>query len=361
MLVCKEDEMYRVFGDPLADVGWQFGIEALDFGVGYGCANPLAITYFNGFWYGIGESGPWRTDGQQIENLADRRRDSWDAFDGNIGLAWVSPHPERQCIAYGIPDNAGGKPDTIWLWDVLRQQWMGDWVLGVNVSYAAPVVSVENVGPAGVPTIAAATGTDETSWTVNWTNGDASASTEVWVRERGDVGNGSDGAWVLAGTASPGATSLPITGKLGWRHYQCRARHEKQGVKSAFSANDEVYTDPVAPGWIAAAGDDATNRVRLTIVQNSKLGDIQVQRRTVDSGCGTPGSWADIGDSPYVNEPLGDFTKYDTSAVCDQYYQYQARVNDTSWPGATDVSAYVQAGAPGPTCAHACNNQQAPQ
>lgn len=346
LLVAKVDALYRVYGSPLALDGWQFAIEALDFGVGYGVTNPYALEYWNGWWYGVGDSGPWRTDGSTIENLADRRRDSWDGLNADLSLAWVSAHPERGIVLFGM------KPDTLWVWDTAAEAWMGDWVFpGTTIAYGSAVVSTESVGPVGPPTAPASSSVTGTGWTADITTGDALALTEWWVRQRGDVGNGTDTIWQLHDTTGQGVEQYVFTGMQGYTHYQWKARHVKQGFASAFTTETSVYTDIVAPTWVDAVGiSDTLLKVRLRVIQNSISSDIKFQRRTVSSACGSPGAWTDAITT--TDWPGGPLTVYDEFAACGIYYQYQARAQDASWPGDGKTSAYVQCTTP--TCTQAC-------
>lgn len=349
LLVAKADGLYRVYGTPLALDGWQFAIEPLDFGVGYGCTNPYAIDYHNGWWYGIGESGPWRTNGEVIENLADRMRDSWNALDVDMSLAWVSAHPDRGVVLFGIP-NGSNPPNTVWVWDTAAEGWMGSWVFsGLSIPYGSAVVSTEVVGPTGPPSAPSTTVVTQTGWTCNWTNGDTLAQTEVWIRTRGDVGNGTDGAWELYATVDPNTATKAVTGKVGYTHYQWRTRHVKGGVYSDYCTTQDVYTDIIAPTWIdCVVVNDMDLMIRVRVQQYASESTITIQHREVDASCGTPGAWSTIHSAVW---PIGPVTAYDTGATWGNYYQYQARAEDATWPGAVKTSGWVQCTTP--TCIRA--------
>lgn len=363
MLVAKQDGLWRVYGTPLAIDGFQFAQEPLDFGVGYGVENPLGLDYANGWWYGIGQSGPWRTNGELIDNLADRRRDSWDQLTGDVKYSWVSVHAERKAVMFGIP-SATGYPKTVWVWDVIREEWAGEWTFSVPIKYGTSVSSVESVGPGGDPSGLNITGVTETSWTANWTNGDATAYTEVWWRTRDDVGNGTASNWALYDTVAPGVVLKNFTGHNGYTHYEVKVRHIKDGVPGDFTAAVGVWTDILEPEWVGAGGiPDTEDKVVLHTINTNKLGDFQYQRRSTESDCSNPGSWGSF--TPWgqtvTNLPLGNHVFYDPQVTCDLYYQYQVRANDPDWPG-VKTSAYVQAGIDdmGPECAWACHDDKVP-
>ena len=105
-----------------------FQVEPLENTQGLGIANPKALVFAEGFWWGIGAQGPLRTDGFTLESLVGPRRPSWRGID-NVADSWVAYHPERRLILFGLhpTETESGRsatfPFVVWAWDIQRSVW----------------------------------------------------------------------------------------------------------------------------------------------------------------------------------------------------------------------------------------------
>jgi hypothetical protein len=243
LLVAKANEIYRVSGFGRAYPGWQYQVEGVQNTHGYGIENPLALEQAEGYWYGIGKEGPFRTDGFSVDSLMGPRQSTWQGID-RLDLAWVRYHPERRLVLFGVHVTAGA-PDTSypWVllaWDTARQVWQPDWkVTGSSVRFfsAVTVASTSAQGPSAGPSAPSTTLIHSQGWTANWTNGDATAETEYWEK---DVTGG--GSWNLKTTVAAGVATYVVTGRKPTNAYQWRVRHKKNGVFSAYTADQSVTT-----------------------------------------------------------------------------------------------------------------------
>lgn len=253
LLVAKANELYRVSGFGVAKPGWTFAIEQVENTQGLGVANPYALCYAggngdSGYWYGIGESGPFRSDGFSTESLVALRRRSW-AKVTNLAYSWVCYHPDRDVVLFGVnqtPVPVGRSatyPTIAWVWDCQREVWISDIAMSADMHFAHAVPTATVLGPIATPNTLAFTHASAGLTTVaaTWVNGDATASTEIWVRSL--AGGGS----VLWATAAAGATSATLTGLTAGLNYKIKVRHVKSGVGSDFTAEADAYTKLPAP------------------------------------------------------------------------------------------------------------------
>lgn len=245
LLVFKTNEIWRVTGFGNATPGWQYQVELVNNTFGYGVSNPWAVTFAEDYWYGWGLNGPFRTDGYTVESLRGPREVSWRLLN-QFDRYWVEYHPDRRVVCFGVhPAQTSGSrsatvPWDVWNWDLARSVWTSDWEFGqsshspdfgagYDLNHVKAINTTTVTGPTAPPVIAAVSAVSLHTFTANWTNGDTSASTEVWVSQAA-------GPFTLFGTAAPGAISLPITGWVAGNAYTVKVRHTKAGVVTAFSA-----------------------------------------------------------------------------------------------------------------------------
>jgi len=260
MLVAKNNELYRITGFGIAKPGWTFAIEMVQTTQGLGVSNPYALCYAAGsaggpgYWYGIGEAGPFRSDGFSAEFLGLPRAASWNKIT-NLAYAWVIYHPDRNVVLFGMnqtPVPAGRSvtyPTVAWIWDCQRERWISDIAMSADMTYASAIPSVTTTfSPSTAPTSLAFThfSAGLTTVAATWTNGDATASTEIWVR---DINSG--GTSALWSTAAPAATSATITGLVAGTNYAVKIRHIKSGIGTAYAQATTTVSSPA--GALASA------------------------------------------------------------------------------------------------------------
>lgn len=244
LLVAKENELFRVTGFGRAYAGWQYTIEPVMNTAGLGVSNPLALAFAEvngaGYWYGIGKSGPWRSDGFGVETLVEPR----DWRDINLETtSWVSFHPDRRVVLFGVhpavavSGRSTTHPWKIWAWDVDRDVWTADWVVtGSDPAYATACPSGTIATPSGPPTGPSTTSITATGFTANWTCADASAETEYWEK------TGTAGTWALASVKTATTATHVVTGKVGHQDYYWKVRHRIGSVYTDYAAEQTVQT-----------------------------------------------------------------------------------------------------------------------
>lgn len=328
LLACKENELYRITGFGQALAGWQFTVEAVENTTGMGCANPFAVIYAEEFFYGIGAAGPWRSDGYRIEDIGAARRRDWNLVDKLVN-AWVGWHPYRRLVLFAFhpAQAAAGRsatyPWTIWAWDIDRQVWQPDWKPQVDLFFGAVIPTAASAGPAGAPSNQNYENISTTGFRNTWTNGDASASTEIWRAPSG-------GAFALVGTVGPGVVGFDHSGLSDHAEYLTKVRHKKGGAYSEFSVTNAVKTLIAPPTMFGGSGVDPIPRIFLSLRQNSQSTTLVIERSP--AGLAT---WTEIAD---FFAPVGDVTYFDeTIADCSTDFEYRARSRDTGWTPAESV------------------------
>lgn len=248
LLVAKANELYRVTGTGRGLPGWQYTIQQVENTQGVGVSNPYALCFAEGFWWGIGEAGPFRTNGTTAEPLVAARMESWRRV-ANLRTAWVCYWPDRRVIKFGFntsPADTGRSstyPFVVWNWDIDNECWTGDDKFSADLHFVQAIPSLTaaasgaGVGPAGVPSALASSIASSTtsSAVVTWTNGDASAQTEVWLRNE-------SGASSLYALVAAGNTSRTISGLDAGRVYSVKVRHVKDGITTVFTSEVEART-----------------------------------------------------------------------------------------------------------------------
>jgi hypothetical protein len=325
LLVAKSNELYRVTGFGIAKPGWTFAIEMVQNTQGLGVANPYALTYAGDYWYGIGDSGPFRTDGFTVESLVAARRRSW-AKVTNLAYSWVVYHPDRDVVLFGVnqtPVPAGRSatyPTVIWVWDCQREVWISDIAMSADMHYAQAIPSATILGPTGVPSALAFTHASATLTSVaaTWTNGDATAATEIWLR---DVTN--SGSYYLWSTAAAAATSATLTGLTQGVNYKAKLRHIKSGVASDFTAEVDAYTLIPAP-VVTYYVPPASGSKQITSGVSVARGSLQTEKNTVL-----------LQTTPIT--VVGNYVVADTLLPA---ANYRSRIFDAGWPAAIQNSDY---------------------
>jgi len=240
LLVAKADELYRISGAGRAYPGWQYATEMVMNTSGMGCSNPYALCFAEGYWYGLGAAGAFRTDGYSVEPIWGPRALDFQSLD-NLDKAWIAYHPNRRLILFGVHPQGtspASYPWIIWAWDIERQRWQPDWVNAVPTGYAhgGEVPTTTIMAPSAPPSAPVTSAITSSGYTASWTNGDASAQTEFWYNDA------LTGTWILNATVAAGITTVALTGLLGGGEYDWKVRHTKNGFPSAYSATAAPFT-----------------------------------------------------------------------------------------------------------------------
>lgn len=333
-LVAKANELYRISGAGRALDGWQYPIQQVENTQGYGCSNPYALCFAEGHWYGVGEAGPFRTDGVDVEPLVSLRRDSWPKI-SNLRTAWVTYWPERRIVKFGFnvtPVDAGRSstyPFSVWNFDIDREVWSGDEKFSADLHLAQAIPSLTATGGATTPGPSAAPTTplvDDSAATLttgaySWTNGDATASSEIWLRT--DLGGYAYLATVSAAVATYTIPSLTQASK-----YWVKVRHIRDGLYSDFTAEIAVYTRLPAPTLTGAL---TTGITRMTLYQTVAVDVGTSLVLEVNTGAG-------FGAFQTVTNPLSGVT-YTMERQADGF-SWRAKLVSTNWPAVIQSSAY---------------------
>lgn len=329
MLIAKANELYRLSGAGRAREGWQYAVEAVTNSEGHGVVNPLALAFTDPYWFGVGLGGPFRTDGRDVERLDLPRRLSWKSV-GNLDSAWVSYHPERNAMIFGmnrIPRPAGYTteyPYEFWAWSLDRECWMSDWRNSMGIFYARAIHATSSLGPSstpGDPTVDHSAATN-TSIRFTFTPTDADALTEVWAR---DVDGGSYLKLVTLAAAPLVPLTYDLTGLSISKRYVVKLRHSKGGVRSDFTAEVQAYTRLEAPPKPEAVGIDygydPSIHVQITYWSS-------VPGATVELWRAYAGGDYLVGTSVGFGEAIAT----DPAATCGEAAQYYAHHIHPDWP-----------------------------
>lgn len=242
LLVAKNSELYRVSGTGQALPGWYYSVDALENARGYGVAGPHALKHINQYWYGIGLSGPFRTDGNTVEPLGVPWRESWRRVD-HLEKAWVTyrPNPDSRKVWFGFYETGfSGYPEsplTIWTWDLDRETWSPPARYPRAFHLVNCIIPETVEAPDGSP-IGLAQRFDYgaygfTSVEARWTAADASATTEIWTRS-------GTGAYTLAQTVDAGLQRVVLTVTAAAKT-MVKARHVKNGVPGPYADVVTLY------------------------------------------------------------------------------------------------------------------------
>lgn len=341
MLVAKSNELYRVTGFGIAKPGWTFAVEMVQNTQGLGVSNPYAFCYAAGatggpgYWYGVGEGGPWRSDGFSVESIVAARGRSWPLIT-NLAYSWVIYHPDRKCVLFGLNQTPvpSGKsatyPTVIWAWDTQREVWATDisapagsgFTGDFHYAHAIPATTV--LGPSAAPTGLAFTHASAALTTVaaTWVNGDATATTELWVRDN------ESGASVLWATALAAAVSATLTGLVQGKNYKVKVRHMKNAIATDFTAETDAYTLLPAPSTCN------TGSRSKTVVNVGATVDVGTATRVYFERNTVP-----VNDQAVT--AAGVYSFNDTGLTCGTSYTWRARIYSSNWPVAIQYSGYT--------------------
>jgi hypothetical protein len=250
MLVAKDAELYAISGAGRGLPGWQYQIQQVLNTVGAGCTNPYALDHAMGYWYGLGDGGPWRSDGAQVESLLPPRRRSWRQLDG-LERAVVRYHPERRQVWFYMPQPSlsgyVAAPNIAWVWDTEREQWDLNHRTNRSYHYLHAVAQAPDL-PAAAPSDVAQSWSYGEEWSEGilamwgtFTQGDAFAETEVWQEVPGM-------GYSLSETLPAGVKRFRVAGS-GNEPYQLnvKLRHKKGVSLTDFSAEASFYGAIRAP------------------------------------------------------------------------------------------------------------------
>lgn len=342
LLIAKTNELYRVSGFGRAYPGWQYQVERVTQTQGLGVVNPFALEFAEGYWYGIGAQGPFRTDGFTVEPLRGPRDTAW-SLTSNPEAQFVEYHPDRGLILFGVRQAtglpaglylaAGGTtpatyPNVLWTWDVQRGVYGPDWGFGLSFFHVRAVGSTTVQTPQGAPIATAASSITTTGFTENWTNGDATCQTERYEKVSG-------GTYSLHGTEAAAATSKVRTGLLSHTTYLYKMTHIKSGIRSTDSNEITVQTLLATPTVVAITGlieDSSPSGLTVTLVDSGVTLYAQVSADGV-SGWSTAFSVSSLS--------AGDYT-YLMDTVLEGYF-YRFYTEDLAWsPTVSANSSVVQ-------------------
>lgn len=252
-LVAKYAELFRVFGSPDADAGWQFSIQPVNSDLRLGAVNPQALCYAADRWWGIGRDGPWAFDGTKGASLVPSRRASWGRV-GDLAAAFVAPHPRRAAVLFGFPEPAslvsGTRASRLWVFDTESDRWAPDFTTPSRF-YSIAAVAQTGVALDTIPD-ALTWLTDDpyleaTALSFDFTSGDLTALTEVWAQPAG-------GSYALKATVPAGVESVRLSGLARGTVYTVKIRHRQGDALTEFGDEVVACTEVDAPRVISVSG-----------------------------------------------------------------------------------------------------------
>jgi hypothetical protein len=324
LLIAKENELYRLTGFGRAVSGWQYTVTPLDNTAGVGVKWPRAMTYAEGLWYGIGDAGPFVTDGiKNIEVIVRPRRRSWRSII-SLDKAVVRYNPERRVVSFGVMLTGDTAIKTLWLYDIDSQGWVADWPLPATIVDMYSIVSGTALGPSAAPTALSITHASATLTSVTgaFTVGDASASTEVWV----NAGGGYYLDQTLAATVNAFTTVVALASSL---NLQVKIRHTKDSIPGAFISEVQGYTKLATPS-VSQVLPKQYDYVNLSYVQNADGRTLYLKRAAATI-------------ATFTLLPSGTYAFMDDNGgaglACGNSFAYTVISEDLSWPAAIQQSA----------------------
>jgi len=165
------------------------------------------------------------------------------------------------------------------------------------------------------PTLGTFTASDATHLVLNWTNGNSTATTEIWRR------TGAAASALLA-TASAAATTYTDTTVVAATNYVYKLRHLKAGVYSPFTVDKNGHTTPAAPTSLGAVVTGTTAALSWTNPDPTLTTNIY---RT-----GTSNATYSVG---------AGVSTYNDTSLADGTYTYKVRAFDGSLESADSNSA----------------------
>jgi len=291
LIAAKPNELYRITGFGAALPGWRFQVEMIHNTDGVGVANPLALVHAAGYWYGIGKQGPFRTDGFEVQSLVGPRQRGWRSID-NLLSAFVTHHPEREQVLFGVhPEGqvpSASFPGVLWAWDLTRSLWAPNWrVLGASGAataffHAGAISSDTPRGPSGAPHTPSTTLITTTTYRANWVNADTSNGVEQEFWERLDS---SSGEWTLIAVVATSAVLYDRLSRQPHTGYLWKVRHRKNGVFSAFTAEQLVRTLILPPTMTVLSVSTQQPLSQIIGVVNDNPGKLDIiVERSINGG-----------------------------------------------------------------------------
>lgn len=345
LLIAKDNELYRVSGYGRAYPGWQYQVEKVIQTLGLGVSNPYALEFAEGYWYGIGAQGPFRTDGFTVEQMRGPRDAAW-TLTSNPETQFVEYHPDRGLICFGVrqatglPSGlylaAGGSapatyPNVLWTWDVARSVYGPDWGFGLSLNHVRAIPSTTPQTPQGTPVATAASSVTTSGYTGNWTNGDATCQTEFYEK------TGSGGTFALISTEAAAATSLARTGRTPHTSYFYKLAHIKSGVRSSESNVIAAQTAMAAPGITSVTGTTSPSFIPSELQVTITISGVTLYVQ--ESADGVSG-WTTRGTE--LNASAGTYTYAAGGGVVDTGFYYRAYTEDLAWSPTTSANSAVE-------------------
>lgn len=321
LLVAKANELYRISGAGRAYPGWQYATEMLMNTSGFGVSNPNALCFAEGYWYGIGAAGMFRTDGfLKVEPMTGPRRADFLGLD-NLANTFCFYHPDRRGILFGVHPQ-GTTPATypwnLWFWDVERERWQPDWILATPTAFFhgnnIPTTTV--AGPTAPPTAPVTSAITLNSYTAAWTAGDVNAQTEFWQMD-------TTLTWVLNATVAAGITNVSVTGNIDHSQYQWKVRHIKNGLFSA-------YTSPLTVQMLIGVPTQSigiipnTSLKAVTVTNQAHGGVVTLTLQQSPTGAGTWTTIATQSNTGYGGTLL-------TVPAQSPNFDYRSKASDSAW------------------------------
>ena len=333
LLVAKASELYRIFGSGQALPGWHYGIQQLENTRGYGVSNPYALKHINQYWYGIGQSGPFRTDGNTVDPLGVPWRDSWQRMD-RLDQAWVTyrPNPDSRKVWFGFYETGfTGYPEapfTIWTWDIDRETWSPPARSAASRSFHLVNCLIPDTteAPDGSP-LSLAQRYDYgafgfTSVEARWTAADADATTEIWTRS-------GTGAYTLAQTVDAGIQRVVLTVPPA-ATTMVKARHVKSGVNGPFTSPVTLYPRLPSPLLSFTSGYSSIGPVTATVYNPMDGAEITVEPAN--------GAWTENETGLAVGSFAVDDILADACTVGYDHAVIEATLEHPDWPVGKNTS-----------------------
>jgi hypothetical protein len=344
LLVAKEHELYKVYGQGRALGGWQYQIQQVNQTLGVGCTNPYALDHAFGMWYGIGRSGPWRSDGETVELLRAGRDRSWSKVD-KLHLAQVRFYPERRQMVFAVyitgqPTYAVA-PFEYWTWDMARDQWDVNQRYKRSFHMVNPVVQGATSAPSGIPGVPVQDFTYSANvmglhnlTTIVWGEfsfnaADLTAETEVWTRT-------ASGTSALQTTLNAGITRVHLDLLGSNQPTYVKLRHKRGALFSDFSGETPIYPPHLAPdltvGWDGTT--DFIPHPSLAMVSQASPAHIPARTLNITSDGATF-------SQTYVSDTGVQHTDRETTVPLSEVYH--AQTVNAAWPSAVQNSPIVDA------------------
>lgn len=200
----------------------------------FGFIGPTCAVSANGVCYYWSSRGPMRVAGlSRPEPLWDRVPETVDTvIDAHRIVAVFDAESDQVQWYYRAGEATGNQ--LVCAFDTRRDVFVGpDTDAGLAVGAAARIEPVADPaagpsqGPSGPPTTAVTSSVTARAAVAEWTAGDTTAFTRVYVRVQGTT------PWTLVGTTPPGVEERAIAGLVPGQDYEWKAQHQKNGQLSS--------------------------------------------------------------------------------------------------------------------------------